>query len=197
MPKFKSILLFGAPGVGKGTQGKILGMIPGYYHCSCGDVFRNIDIKSELGKVFSNYSARGELVPDEFTIKLWAESIDGHNAAGNYKPSTDLLLLDGIPRTAEQAKLLKDHIDVLQVIYLTCSDEEAMFERLRRRAVKENRLDDADDKVIRNRWDVYERETQPVLDCYPKDLIGEVDAIGTPARIFRDVRTDAPQWKTS
>ena len=62
-----------------------------------------------------------------------------------------------------------------------------MFERLRRRAVKENRLDDADDKVIRNRWDVYERETQPVLDCYPKDLIGEVDAIGTPARIFRDV----------
>ena len=53
--RYKTILLFGAPGSGKGTQGKVLGTVPGFYHCACGDVFRSIDITTELGKIFYEY----------------------------------------------------------------------------------------------------------------------------------------------
>lgn len=182
-----TVLLIGAPGAGKGTQGKILGTIPGYYHCSCGDVFRQIDIHSKLGKIFYEYSSRGELVPDDVTVKMWADSIHAHTVLSDYKPRNDLLILDGIPRTVEQAKLMEQHVEMLKIIHLVCHDESKMFERLRRRALKENRFDDADEKVIRRRWKVYEEETRPVLDYYDDELIVEVDSIGSPARVLHDI----------
>ena len=185
--RYKTLLLFGAPGAGKGTQGKVLGTIPGFYHFACGDVFRNIDINSELGKIFYEYSSKGQLVPDDVTVKMWAENIKARATIGHYKPRADLLVLDGIPRTLEQAKLMDQHIEVLKIAHLSCSDENAMFERLRRRALKENRYDDADEKVIRKRWEVYEQETRPVLEHYPKDTIVEVDSLGSPARVLRDI----------
>ena len=185
--RYQTILLFGAPGAGKGTQGNILGRIPGFFHMSCGEVFRNIDINSDLGKIFYDHSSRGELVPDEITVKMWAKNIAARVTLGIYKPHDDLLILDGIPRTVEQARLMDEHIHVYKVIHLSCSDENAMFERLRRRALKENRIDDADEKVIRNRWEVYKRETEPVLDHYPKGDIIEIDSIGSPAVILHDI----------
>ncbi len=185
--RYRTVLLIGAPGSGKGTQGKVLGTIPGFYHCACGDVFRQIDITSELGRIFYEHSSRGELVPDEITVKMWAQSIQAHTILGQYKPRKDVLILDGIPRTVHQAKIMENHIEVLKVIHLMCSDEAAMFERLRRRALKENRFDDADEKVIRRRWAVYEAETKPILDFYRKNLIVDVDSIGSPARILRDI----------
>ncbi|MEO1236377.1 MAG: nucleoside monophosphate kinase [Planctomycetota bacterium] len=186
-PKFKTVLLFGAPGAGKGTQGSILGRIPGFYHCACGDVFRNIDISTPLGSAFYEHSSRGELVPDEITVKMWAEAIHARTVLGDYKPAADLLILDGIPRTLEQATLMDEHIEVLKIIHLTCSDETAMFQRLRKRALKSNRHDDADEKVIRHRWDVYNRETAPVLEHYPADKIVEIDSIGSPGQILHDI----------
>jgi adenylate kinase len=186
-PRYRTVLLFGAPGAGKGTQGKILGTIPGFYHCACGDVFRNIDIHSELGKAFYEYSSRGELVPDEVTVKMWAEALGAHTVLGQYKPHSDLLVLDGIPRTTEQAQIMDKYIEVLKIIHLVCNDEKEMFHRLRRRALKENRHDDADDKVIRRRWSVYERETAPVLSHYPNGLIVEVDSLGSPAKILDEI----------
>jgi adenylate kinase len=185
--RYKTILLFGAPGAGKGTQGEILGRIPGVYHCACGDVFRNIDITSDLGRQFYEYSSRGELVPDEITVKMWARAISAHATLGDYKPDADLLILDGIPRTLEQADLMDSHIEVLKIIHLTCRDETAMFERLRRRALKSNRHDDADEKVIRHRWQVYARETAPVLGHYPAERIVEIDSIGSPGQILHDI----------
>ncbi|QQE13400.1 nucleoside monophosphate kinase [Planctomycetota bacterium] len=187
MNRYKTVLLFGAPGSGKGTQGAIVGRIPGYYHMSCGDVFRNLDIHSDLGRVFYEYSSRGELVPDDVTVKMWAKNLAARHVLGEYKPHFDLLVLDGIPRTVEQAKLMEEHIDVLKVVYLVCRDQEAMIERLRRRALKQNRFDDADEKVIRQRWAVYEEETRPVLDYYNPDIISEVDAIGSPAGVLEEV----------
>lgn len=184
---YKGILLFGAPGAGKGTQGHILGQIPGFYHTSCGDVFRNMDIRSDLGKIFYEYSSRGELVPDETTVSMWAQTIHARTILGDYKPHSDLLVLDGIPRTEHQAQLLEQHVEVLKVIHLVCKDQSAMFDRLRRRALKQNRLDDADEKVIRHRWRVYEEETSPVLDCYRKDMIAEVDSMGSPSAILHDI----------
>ena len=97
------------------------------------------------------------------------------------------LVLDGIPRTAEQARIMDDHIEVLQIIHLICHDENAMIERLRRRALEANRHDDADEDVIRKRWRVYEAQTYPVLDHYPKNLVSEVDSIGSLGRILHDI----------
>jgi len=174
--RYKTVLLFGAPGSGKGTQGKILGSIPGFYHSACGDVFRTLDLQSEMGRIFWSYSSRGELVPDEFTVKLWKNYIHGMEMVNQFHPETSLLVLDGIPRNKRQAELLEDTIDVVKVIYLVCADMKKMVERLRRRALKENRFDDANDTVIQNRLEVYERDTKPVLDHYPTDKIMKVDA---------------------
>ena len=118
---------------------------------------------------------------------MWAESIHAHAVLSDYKPKKDLLILDGIPRTLEQAKLIESHVEVIQVIHLVCNDQEAMFQRMRRRALKENRLDDADEKVIRHRWAVYEQQTRPVLEYYPKDLVMEVDSIASPATVLRSI----------
>ncbi len=96
-------------------------------------------------------------------------------------------MLDGIPRNVAQAQALTKSLDVLRVIHLRCTDENAMMLRMRRRALKENRIDDADERVIRNRFDVYHAETYPVLEFYPKSIIAEIDAMGSPAQVFQRV----------
>lgn len=185
--RYQTILLFGAPGAGKGTQGKILGSIPGFYHLSCGEVFRTLDTTSDLGKVFMEYSSRGELVPDDVTVEMWQQNMRAQTVLSRYKPHHDLLVLDGIPRNVHQAELLEKHLDVLLIVHLICSDKEKMIQRLRRRALKENRADDAREDVIRRRWQVYERETFPVLAYYPKNIVREVDALGSPGRVLQHI----------
>src|SRR5438132_5195722 len=101
---YRTVLLFGAPGAGKGTQGRILGTIPDFFHCACGDVFRSLRPDTPLGKIFLKYSSRGELVPDETTVALWREFIDRSIAAGKFHPDHDTLVLDGIPRNVPQAE---------------------------------------------------------------------------------------------
>jgi len=185
--RYKSVLLFGAPGVGKGTQGKILGQIPGFYHLSCGDVFRSLDINSPEGREIYKYSSRGELVPNEITIRVWRRALDAYTALSYYKPREDLLILDGLPRNRQQAELVEEHIEVERIIYLRCADEEAMIHRMRRRAIRENRADDADEKVVRHRFEVYNRESAAVLEYYDKSIIFEIDAIGSPAEVLMQV----------
>lgn len=174
--RYKTVLLFGAPGSGKGTQGRILGSIPGFYHFACGDVFRSLDLQSDVGRKFWEYSSRGELVPDEFTIDLWKNYIKGMEWVNRFHPETEILVLDGIPRNVEQAHLMEDLLDVVKIIHLVCGDLNKMVERLKRRALKENRIDDASDVVIRKRMEVYEKETAPVLGFYPKDRVVQIDA---------------------
>jgi len=182
--KYKAALLFGSPGAGKGTQGAMLGQIPGFHHVSTGDVFRTLNPSSEIGKTFFEYSSKGELVPDEITIKVWQENMLAREALGLYRPESQLLLLDGIPRNPNQAKLMDEHIDVLVIAHLTCQDKEPMLERLRSRALKQNRPDDAKEEVVRRRWDVYVGETRPVLAHYDASLVKEIDALGTQAEVL-------------
>ena len=185
--RYRTILLFGPPGAGKGTQGKILGSIPGFLHVASGDVFRSLDPASELGKIFADYSSRGALVPDDLTVKMWEEHTRNQTAEGTYKPNSELLMLDGIPRNLNQARLMDEHIQVLSLIHLGCEDEDAMVDRLSRRAIKENRADDAREDVIRHRLKVYEQETQPLIDYYSASLVNLVDALGTPAEVLQQV----------
>ena len=187
MNKFRTILLFGAPGAGKGTQGKILSTVPNFFHCACGDVFRNLRIDNELGRIFLEYSSRGELVPDDATVRLWKKSIEGSQSLGQFNPEKDTLVLDGIPRNANQARMLQDSLDVRAVFYLTCSDFSKLVERLQRRALRDNRLDDANLAVIRSRLETYDRETKPVLDFYGPDLVHTIDSTQSPVNVLRDI----------
>lgn len=184
---FNTVLLFGPPGVGKGTQGKLLGYIPGMCHLATGDVFRGLDKNSQLGRKCLQFMARGELVPDDLTIELWQQHMKALIAAGKYSPDKDLLILDGIPRSRYQAMAMDLYIRVLRIIHLICPNIDEMVKRMMRRAHKENRPDDADEKVIRRRFDVYEHETRPVLSHYDPKLIGEVNAVGTPAEVLMHV----------
>ena len=187
MNKYRTILLFGAPGVGKGTQGKILGAIPNLYHCACGDVFRNLRADSPLGKLFIEYSGRGQLVPDEPTIELWRQFIETQTKIGRVHPEQDTLVLDGIPRNVRQAEILRDTLNVVGVFFLKSVDEDKLVERIQRRAIKENRLDDANLNVIRDRLHVYENETKPVLNFYGENLVHQINADQTPAKVLVDI----------
>lgn len=182
--KYRTILLFGAPGAGKGTQGKILGMIPNFYHCACGDVFRNLGAETELGRIFLEYSSRGELVPDEITVRLWRQNI---KSASRFVPERDTLILDGIPRNHDQAEMLKDTLEVQAIFYFTCADMNKLVARLQRRALHDNRLDDANLEVIRRRLETYESETKPVLEYYGTPMVHTLDATQTPVNVLRDI----------
>lgn len=184
--RYKTILLFGAPGSGKGTQGKIIGTIPGFHHSSTGDIFRSLDLQSPVGRTFWEYASKGVLVPDEFTISLWKQYIKGQEFINQFHPETEYLVLDGLPRNVHQKQLLDDTIDVVAIIYLR-AEKAKMTERLRRRALKENRIDDASDAVIDKRMDVFEKVTRPVLDQYPSQLIHRVDATMSQIRVLSEV----------
>jgi len=187
--RYKTILIFGAPGSGKGTQGKILGEIPGFYHSATGDIFRSLDLQSEMGRLFWEYAGKGKLVPDEFTIKLWKQYIQGMEMVNQFHPESQILVLDGLPRNLTQAKLLEETIDVQKIIYLRTANLQKMVERLRRRALKENRFDDANDSVIQHRLEVYENETRPVLDHYSPDKVVRIDATMSQIRVLSEILT--------
>ncbi|QDT35840.1 adenylate kinase family protein [Stratiformator vulcanicus] len=185
--RYKAALLFGAPGVGKGTQGKILGLVPGFFHLSSGDVFRSIDIESDEGQVIYKYISKGELVPDDLTVKIWRKALEAYIFLSRFKPREDLLILDGIPRNVHQAEMISEVIDVRAVVHLTCLDLDQMVDRIKRRAIRESRVDDANESIIRHRFNVYEQDTAPVLNCYPDEMINSIDAMGSPAMVLTKV----------
>ncbi len=185
--RYHTILLLGAPGAGKGTQGKILGTIPNFFHCACGDVFRAATASSPIGRVFIEHSSRGQLVPDEPTVELWRQFIQNCEHTGRFNPQQDTLVLDGIPRNVRQAGMLSDTLEVRAIFYLHCRNFNALVERLQKRALKENRLDDANLAVIRDRLKIYDSETKPLLKFYGRKLVRRIDSTQTPLKVLRDI----------
>jgi len=184
---YKTYLIFGPPGSGKGTQGKCLGSIPRFFHFACGDVFRSLDTRTPLGQAFLEYSSRGELVPDELTVKLWQSRIENMVEASLFKPDIDALVLDGIPRNVRQAELLAEKAQIAKVFHLTCPDRSVLATRIKRRAISNNRLEDASDEVIQQRLAMYELTTKPVLDYFDPNLIHHIDAMQSPAKVLFDI----------
>ena len=185
--KYQTHLLFGPPGSGKGTQGKILGAIPRFFHCACGDVFRQLDTRTAVGQTFLEYSSKGELVPDDITVRLWMARIGDMVGSHTFKPDIDSLVLDGIPRSVRQAEVMRDMIEVQRVFHLACPDRDALVTRLKKRALKENRFDDANEETIRRRLETYDEESKPVLEFYGPELVKDIDATQPPVKVLRDI----------
>jgi len=185
--RFAAVLLFGVPGAGKGTQGKAIGQLLGFFHLSSGDIFRTLDPESDEGRRVREYSSRGELVPDDLTIQIWKKWLDAQIAASRFRPEQEILILDGIPRNVPQCEILDQYVQVHQVLHLASSDDAPMVQRIKNRALVEGRSDDADEDVIRRRFDVYRQESAPVLGFYPSECIADINPVGTPAEVLARV----------
>ena len=188
--KYRTYLLLGAPGSGKGTQGKIIGAIPRFFHLAMGDVFRALDTRTAIGQKFIDYSSKGQLVPDAVTMELLRAHISHLVGLHTFKPDIDALVLDGVPRTVEQAVIMGDMIDVQKVFHLSCPDREQLIVRIRKRALKENRFDDANEETIRRRLQTYEAESKPLLDHYGPNIVRNIDAQQSPVLVVRDIVSD-------
>ncbi|NBO24563.1 MAG: nucleoside monophosphate kinase [Chlamydiae bacterium] len=184
---FRSILIFGPPGAGKGTLGKFLSTAGNHFHLSSGDIFRGLDPETPTGRLYHNYASKGHLVPDEVTVEIWRQYVSGLIATNKYFPNKQFLLLDGIPRTPKQAEMFEQYIDVAHIIVLEMENVEPLITRMKKRALIEKRADDADEQVLRTRMDVYEKDTKSLLAYYPNHLISRFNADQKPLEVLRDV----------
>lgn len=177
-----NIVLFGKPGAGKGTQAEFLKEKYSLTHLSTGDIFRfNIKNETDLGKLAKTYIDKGDLVPDEVTIKMLEDSADN---AGETKG----FLFDGFPRTIAQAEAL-DHFLESKGWKITATvaleaDDEVLVKRLLERGKTSGRPDDQDEDKIRNRYQEYNEKTAPLMNYYKaQDKFYPVNGIGSIAEI--------------
>lgn len=184
---YPAVLLIGMPGVGKGTQGKLLGRIQGLFHLSTGEILRSLRDDTDDGRLVADCLRRGQFAPDGLMLEIWQHWLAAEIDSGRYHPAEQILLLDGIPRNLAQCERLAELIDVLQVIYLNPLDDEPIVQRLRQRALIEGRSDDADESIIRTRFEVYRRETAPILNFYRPELIREIDPMGSTAEVLKRI----------
>lgn len=182
----KYYILFGPPGAGKGTQAKLLVDKYGFRHVSTGDLLRKEMAKeSPLGLKAKSLIEQGLLVPDEVVVGMIKSEIESN-------PSVPGFLFDGFPRNTDQAATLDKMLDsfnqsVTSVISISISDE-MVKERIRHRAMLENRPDDTKDEVIANRIKTYHDKTEPVISFYKaQNKYCEIDGVGTIEEIFDKV----------
>jgi adenylate kinase len=185
--KYRTILLFGMPGSGKGTQGAVLDQLPDLVHVSMGDVFRKIPKYGQFGKEIERYTSKGALVPDDLTVRIWERHIQILEWQELLLPGQHTLVLDGLPRNYTQAERLDHVLDVIQIFHLQINDIVRAGERLKSRALRENRLDDMNEEVIRRRLQTYYDETFKTLSFYPPELVFNIDAGQSPIDVCRDI----------
>ncbi len=173
-----NLILFGPPGSGKGTQATFLAERYDLVHISTGDLFRSeIKGETELGTLAKSYMNKGELVPDEVTIAMLRKKVESHPEASGF-------IFDGFPRTVAQAEALdtmlgemKTQIEMLLSLSV---DDEAIVQRILKRAETSGRADDADEGTIRNRINVYTENTTPVFDYYAEqERSSSIDGMGS------------------
>lgn len=184
---YRSILLLGPPGAGKGTLGKLLSSAGNHFHLSSGDIFRGLSPESPAGKLYHSYAGKGHLLPDDVTVGIWHHFVEGLIATNRYFPHQQLLLLDGIPRTITQAELLEKYIQIKHIIVLETHNIDELIKRMKRRALIERRADDLEDTVLETRMRVYTEDTEKLLEHYPSSLISRFKADQRPLEVLRDV----------
>ena len=185
--QMKNIVIFGAPGSGKGTQSDMLIEYYGLEHISTGDVLRG-EIKkgTELGKTAQGYIDKGNLIPDELMISILANVYD------SFGRSHKGVIFDGFPRTIPQAEALKKMLDergdkIAAMIELDVPEDELMT-RLIKRGQESGRADD-NEETIKKRLVVYHSQTQPLIEWYKREgLHHHINGLGALDRIFADIK---------
>jgi adenylate kinase len=177
-----NIVLFGKPGAGKGTQAEFLKEKYNLVHLSTGDIFRfNIKNDTDLGKLAKTFMDKGDLVPDEVTIKMLQSEVDKN-------PKADGFLFDGFPRTLAQAEALDAFLEskgqkITATVALEANDE-ILVARLLERGKTSGRPDDQDEEKIRNRYEEYNTKTAPLMNYYKEQgKFHGVNGIGTIAEV--------------
>ena len=178
-----NLILFGPPGSGKGTQSERLISKYGLKHLSTGDLLRSeIANATPLGMAVKNMMAKGELVPDEIVIEMINSALDNNPKANGF-------LFDGFPRTNAQAEALdkllaQKNTEIAVVLALQVSEQE-LVNRLLKRGLTSDRIDDRNEEVIRARIEEYEKKTAAVAEHYKKyDKVKYVKGEGTIDEIF-------------
>lgn len=177
-----NVVLFGAPGAGKGTQAALLAGKYGLVHLSTGEIFRNeMASGTELGQLAQRHIDKGELVPDDVAIDIIRSQIEKY-------PDTKGFIFDGFPRTTAQAealeRLMKEKGMEIYSMYALDVEAEELVDRLLKRGEVSGRADDQSLDVIRKRIEVYHQKTKPIIDYYhaqkkykPIDGTGSIDEI--------------------
>ena len=182
----KNIVMFGAPGAGKGTQSDKLIEKYDFDHISTGDVLRKeIKDDTELGRTAASYIDRGQLIPDDLMVAILADVYD------QIAPKSSGVIFDGFPRTIVQAEDLKKMLAergtrVSAMIELYVPEDELMTRLLHRGEVSGRADDNAE--TIKSRLQVYHSQTMPLIDWYEKEgLRHRIDGLGDLDRIFADI----------
>jgi len=160
-----NVIIFGAPGSGKGTQSELIISKYGLYHISTGDILRQeIKKQTELGAIADGYIKTGQLIPDELIIKMLAEVLTANKGAKGY-------IFDGFPRTIAQGEaldnLLRERNTSITAVLNLVVDEKELLNRLIKRGEESGRSDD-NPAVIQNRLKVYHDQTAPLEEYYRK-----------------------------
>ncbi len=178
-----NIILFGPPGSGKGTQSEKIVDQFGLVHLSTGNLLRQeITDKTPLGMEARNFMDKGQLVPDEVVIGMIDSCLEKHSAAKGF-------LFDGFPRTVAQAEALDKLLSlkktaISKVLALEVTEEE-LVKRLLKRGETSGRSDDTNESIIRNRYAVYKKETEPVAQYYTQqDKMEVIKGEGSVDEIF-------------
>ena len=178
-----NVVLFGAPGCGKGTQSELLEKMFGLSHISTGEIIRShIKAQTPLGQQMAEYISRGELAPDSVVIGMVEEYL-------NQNKGIKGTIFDGFPRTTAQAeafdKLLESMGDSVDIMIYMDVPEEELVQRILLRGKVSGRADDASEDVIRNRIEIYNQQTAVVADYYRQQgNYVAVPSLGTIDEVF-------------
>ncbi len=183
-----NIVIFGAPGSGKGTQSERLIDEYGLHHISTGELLRrHIAEGTELGTVANKYISQGHLIPDDLMIKVLEEVLDS-----NPELTSKGVIFDGFPRTIDQAGSLNDMLEkrgtkVHAVVGLEVNEDD-LIRRMLQRGKESGRADDSID-TIRERLNVYHNQTSPLRDFYIKEgKYHAIDGNGTVDNVFGSIK---------
>jgi len=187
--KYKGIILIGPPGCGKGTQGKILHEIDGYFHFSTGDELREILETRERGDPLREKVETmmgGNFVADDLIISITKDRLEEYSRNKLFNPQDDYVILDGIPRTVSQIYLIQEFIDIEKLIRLCAPKKTCNTRVVQGRAKKEGRPDDTLER-FEKRFGIFTKETEPIPGHYNPSIVFTVDSLLDPQEVHKDI----------
>jgi adenylate kinase len=152
-----------------------------------GDIFRKLPRNGPIGREIEQYTSQGRMVPDDLTVRIFTRHLQILEMQEVLLVEQHTLILDGLPRSYAQAEMLDQFLEVVQIFHLNIEDTDLAMDRLKARALRENRLDDMNEEVIKRRLATYYEETYQTLSFYPPEIVYEIDAAQSTIDVLRDI----------